>query len=218
MNGCVLVGKDAERGVAGPDRIVDGPGGIRGVSGLAVVEGERRKVGAEIAGVDRLDRLGRPTVEALTTRQAQAFVETLADHGVREPVGRMALPGGGRLDELCLQGCFEGEEEVVLVEPGHVREHGEVELGAHHRRPGQHVPSRLREPGEAPVDERPDALRDRQRFDRDLVKLPAAAFPEGSPRFQHVPDDLFEEVGVPFGLSIEGRRQRLFRGLQRAAR
>src|SRR5207245_11148228 len=96
---------------------------------------------AEVPGVDGLDGLSRPPVEALSAGPAQLAVEALAQDGVGEGVESLLAAVGLLLgDDLGPESLLDGVEEIVLVESGDVPEGGELELAAQDRGPGENVP------------------------------------------------------------------------------
>ena len=174
--------------VAGAAGVVDRLRRERG-AGLAGVARQLGQVGAGVAGVEVLERLGHRAVQAQPPRRGEVLVERVADKDVGEAQPPARLGHGA--DEPGLGRLVEGREHLVLVPPGDGADDVGVELAADHGGQCEQLAAGVGLALQAPADRLDHAARDGE----PVRRRPALG--------RQQPSDLAREQRVALGLRVD---------------
>src|SRR5262249_44778057 len=160
----------------------------------------------EPAGVHALERLSGAKVSSHAARHRERGEKRLPNQLVREHISRLAL----RLLRDYESGSLRFVHRVkhrVATDVGDSLEHLQIEACTDHRRGSQNLATLGAHSLQAPANDQTHAFRDLELSDLN-VREPAPLIVEHSPFLSEMPEYLFDEEGIPLGLSEDRLHER----------
>src|SRR5438128_12250780 len=114
----------------------------------------------------------------------------------------MTRPASIELHDQRILSFLEESPQSIAFHSGDRLEDANVEFAADHRCGAENTPAAVAQTGEPPTDDLADALREPDLVRRDSAR-PPFAFPPDDPFLGEVPQRLFDEERISFGLAVD---------------